>query len=276
VTTAAADFDAIADDLYGLRPDEFTTARNAKASEARTSGDRAMSKAIKELRRPTTSAWLANWLVRERTDEFGRLQSLRASMRDASDRLDGDDLRRLSRQRHEVLAALTAAARGAASDAGIPFSGAVSGELEATLMAALSDEEAAAALEQGRLTTALRYTGFGTTGLTWSAQPTRKSREERPIAEYGALEKAEHELGAVRKDLDEHDQIADEARARRDDLGSSMHDLEAQLEVLRAEEAKVTMEATAADESRQLAQKAVRAAERQVDVARRRLEAKAK
>ena len=274
--TAPPGFDAIADELYRLRPEEFTTARNAKASEARAAGNRAMAESIKELRRPTTSAWLANWLVHERTDEFGRLQSLRTSMRDASDRLDGDELRRLSRQRHEILAALTAAAQGAASDAGIPFSSAVSGELEATLMAALSDEEAAAALEEGRLTTALRYTGFGTTGLTSGALPARKSREERPTAESLALEKAEGELGAVRKESDKQDHIADEARARRDDVRNSIHDLEAQLEDLRADEAKVTLEVTAADKTRRLAQKAVKAAERQVDEARRRLDSTAK
>jgi hypothetical protein len=273
VSKAPTDFDAIADELYRLRPDQFIAARNAKASEARTGGNRAMAEAIKELRRPSTSAWLANWLVHEQPDEFGRLQSLGASMRDASDRLAGDELRRLSRERHEVLAVLTGAARGAASGAGIQFSSAVSGELEATLMAALSDEAAAAALQEGRLTTTLRYTGFGSIGPTSGAVPTRKSRAERPTGDSRrALEEAERVLRTARRDSAKQDHIADEARGRRDDLRTSIDDLEAQLEQLQAEERKATNAASAADENRGFAQQAVKAAEQQVDEARRRLD----
>jgi hypothetical protein len=266
-------FDAVADELYRLRPDEFTAARNTKASAARQAGNRALAEAIKELRRPSTSAWLANWLAHDRPDEFGRLQSLGASMRDASARLDGDELRRLSRQRHEILAALTAEAQHAAGSAGIPFSSAVSGELEATLMAALSDEEAAAALQEGRLTTALRHTGFGPTGPTSVPAPARKRRAEPPPAEaQRALKEAERALEAARKGSGKQGHIADQARARRDDLRRTMHEVEAQLEELKAEEAKATAEATAADENRSLAQQAVTTAEQQVHEARQRME----
>jgi hypothetical protein len=290
MTKAPSELDAIADTLYRLKPDEFTSARNTKASDARAAGDRATAKAIKELRRPSTSAWLANWLVHERPEEFGRLQSLGSSLRDASERLAGDELRRLSRQRHEVLAALTAEARGAADEAGIPFSSAVSSELEATLMATLSDEEAAAALQEGRLTTALRYTGFGSSGTAPAVIPSRKSRAERPSAEHKralekvrpsaehkrALEKAERVLAAARKESGKQEHLADEARGRRDDLRRAVHDLEAQLEELTGEEAKATDEASVADESRRLAEQAVTIAEQQVDEARRRLDSVAK
>jgi hypothetical protein len=286
---APSEFDDIADGLYRLRPDEFTSARNTKASAAHAAGDRAMEQAIKELRRPSTSAWLANWLVRERPDEFGRLEALGTSMRDASDRLDGDELRRLSGQRHEVLTALTSVAQRAASEAGIPFSSGVSGELEATLMAALSDQEAAAALHEGRLTTALRYTGFGSIGTAPAVISTRKSRAERPTTERKrasqevrpsaedrrALKEAERVLSAARKESSKQDHLADEARARRDDFRSSVEELEAQLEELRSEEAKTTDKASAAEENRRLAQQAVTLAEQQVDEARRRLDATA-
>ena len=146
--TAPTELDTIADELYRLPPDEFTSARDASASQARTAGKRSLAAEIKGLRRPTTSAWLANRLVRDRPDECDRLLSLGASMRDASQRLAGDELRRLSGQRHQVLAALTAAARDIASGAGIPFSPAVSSELEGTLTAALSDGEAVVLLSK--------------------------------------------------------------------------------------------------------------------------------
>jgi hypothetical protein len=287
-----SEFDAVADELYRLKPDQFITARNAKAAGARTAGNRALAEAIKELRRPSTSAWLANWLVHERPDAFGRLQSLGTSMRDASGRLAGDELRQLSRQRHEVLAALTAEARLMASGAGVEFSSAVSSEFEATLMAALSDEDAATALGKGRLTTALRSTGFGSLGPVSGAGPTRKSRAERPTAEsqsgagptrksrverptaesQRALKEAERLLEAARKESSKQERQAKAARARRDDARQSVHDLEVQLEDLRELEAKANTEATAADENCSLAQEAVTAVEEQVNEARRRLD----
>ena len=53
------DIDAVAVELYGLTPDEFTAARNQLA---KTIGGPTAA-AIKALRRPTLAAWLANLLV---------------------------------------------------------------------------------------------------------------------------------------------------------------------------------------------------------------------
>ncbi len=55
----------IADELYGLPPEEFTAARDARACALRAS-DRALADAVCALRRPTTAAWLVDLLVRER------------------------------------------------------------------------------------------------------------------------------------------------------------------------------------------------------------------
>jgi hypothetical protein len=295
--TPSADFEAIADDLYRLRPDEFTKARNAKVSEARASGDRALAEAVKELRRPTVSAWLANYLVHDRREEFVGLLTLGESIRDASDRLDGEELRRLSRQRHQVLATLTAEAAKVARASGIGFSSAVSSELEATLAAALSDEGAAAALQAGRLTTALRYSGFGTTGSTSTTALTRKNGRSPSMAEpqgrgeperqtkptdakrigldrvaQRALKTAESGLEAARSELRTRQHLTEEARARRDELRRSVQELEAQLEDLRAEEAGATREAAAAVEDCGLAEQAVKTAEQRASEARRRME----
>ncbi len=51
--------------LYGLRPEEFTRARDAEVKQARADGDRAGAAAIAALRRPSLAAWLVNALMRD-------------------------------------------------------------------------------------------------------------------------------------------------------------------------------------------------------------------
>ncbi len=57
------DLDTVGTELYGLRPTEFTAARDAQAAAARRGGDRELAAAIKKLRRPTPAAWLVNLLA---------------------------------------------------------------------------------------------------------------------------------------------------------------------------------------------------------------------
>jgi hypothetical protein len=87
---AVVDLDAVADELYGLTPGEFTTARQARAADARQTGDRDLAAAIGKLRRPTTGAWLVNLLRRERTDELMALLNLGEVTRQAQAGLDAD------------------------------------------------------------------------------------------------------------------------------------------------------------------------------------------
>ena len=55
---------AVADELYDLVPDEFTSARNARAKEAKTD-DRELADRITQLKKPSPAAWIVNRLVRE-------------------------------------------------------------------------------------------------------------------------------------------------------------------------------------------------------------------
>jgi hypothetical protein len=68
-------------ELYGLTPTQFTAARNAKASEARKEGLPDVAASLKELRKPSTAAWLANLLVRERSKEIENLIELGDGLR---------------------------------------------------------------------------------------------------------------------------------------------------------------------------------------------------
>jgi len=149
------DFESVADKLYALPRDEFTAARNAAAKQAREQGDRELADQIAVLRRPSTAAWVANLLAREQPDEIRALVKLGDGLRAAQQRLQGDELRRLSAQRRQLVHGLVQQAQGLARAAGHPTSEAVSRELSDTFTAAVNSSAAARALAGGRLTSAL-------------------------------------------------------------------------------------------------------------------------
>lgn len=105
------DVDAVAAELYGLRPEEFTAARDAHVAEARTAGERAEAKRIAALRKPTLAVWAANLLARSDADQARRLLELGQELREAHRTLAGEDLRKLSHQQHVVIAAMAHEAR---------------------------------------------------------------------------------------------------------------------------------------------------------------------
>ncbi|MFC8920902.1 hypothetical protein ACFT5C_34745 [Streptomyces sp. NPDC057116] len=145
------DLESVTDELYGLRPDRFTTARNARVAEARKAGDRQLADAVRALRRPTLAAWASNLLVRERPEEALSLTTLGEGLRRAHHELDGERLRELSRQQHVLVTALAREARQLAAEAGQPVGEDVQYEVEATLHAVLADPAAAEEWAAGRL-----------------------------------------------------------------------------------------------------------------------------
>ena len=154
------DLATIANELYGLSPQEFTTARNARAAEARKGGDEALAASLKGLRKPSTGAWLANQLVREQSRDIEHLIELGTPLRSAR-ALQGAEIRRVTKEKAETVARLLRQARSLAKRADQPLSQSTEQELEATLDAAFSDRESAQSLIEGRLTTALHYSGLG-------------------------------------------------------------------------------------------------------------------
>ncbi|HXW34941.1 MAG TPA: hypothetical protein VEJ87_10220 [Acidimicrobiales bacterium] len=160
------DLKSVVDELYGLPPDVFTAARDARASEARGAGDRELASSIKKLRRPSASAWLANMLVRAQRDTLEELLSLGQAMRRAQADLDGDELRRLSLERRRIVHKLAVEARTIATKRGQGLSDSAARELEMTLEAAVADGAAAEALKSGRLVSALHFSGFDPVHLT--------------------------------------------------------------------------------------------------------------
>ncbi|MFZ0668612.1 MAG: hypothetical protein WAM97_22875 [Acidimicrobiales bacterium] len=158
------DFNEAADELYGLPPSEFTSRRDALATDARKSGDKDLADLVKRLRRPTVGAWLVNALSRQQTEGMQRLIDLGETMRTAQRNLAGDELKDLSRQRQSLISELARDAKRIASSYGQPANDSALQDLTRTLDAAVADSDAAEEVKGGRLTAALQYSGFGDFG----------------------------------------------------------------------------------------------------------------
>ncbi len=193
-----------ADELYALPLNEFTAARNARMSEARRAGDRALASSLKALRKPTVGAWLANLLTRQRTKDIDRLIALGAELRDGRRGLDGDRIRRVSKERADTVSRLVRDASSLAARQGQAVSGAALAEVEATLDAAFADAASADALRAGRLTSALQYSGLGLVPDATSVRPaggTPRSGASVREAER-TLERAHRDAARADADLE--------------------------------------------------------------------------
>ena len=220
------DLDAVVDELYGLPATEFTAERDRKAAEARAAGDKETAASIKALKRPSTSAWLLNQLVRQRRSDVDDLLDLAGRLRDAHTQLAGAELRVLSQERQRAVPALVRVARTLAGESGLSIGANIARELHETIEAAISDPASAAALRAGRLTTALRYSGVGG-ALETSETAALRSRKEADAAVAAAayrvtetqalLEQAEGEVVRMRRLIEDlRDQLSDlEARSAR-------------------------------------------------------------
>ena len=210
---------AAADELYGLPPEQFTAARDDFAKRLRQAGERDLASAVRDLRRPSMSAWLVNVLVRHRAEPLDELLEIGELLRSAMASGAGLDVRRLTEDRRGAVAALASVAEVLA---GRSIAAGVLDEVRATLEAATADPTAATAVCSGRLVRALSYAGFGElpdlAGAVGLAGPAPSARLER---------KAEVPPAAVRTPrvakatIEKTEQAAYDAAGRADDAQRS-------------------------------------------------------
>jgi hypothetical protein len=197
------DLESATQELYGLVPTQFTAARDAKASEARQAGRPDLASSLKKLRKPSVAAWLANLLVLERSRDVERLIDLGGELRAPSNKIEGEQIRRISKEKGDVVSKLMREATSMASRMGQPISVAALQELEATLEAAFADSHAAEDVRGGHLSRGLHYSGLGFTTPTQTTSPSRGKGTASPrssrsdpdrIAAQRKLDKANREV----------------------------------------------------------------------------------
>ncbi|WP_306204758.1 hypothetical protein [Actinoplanes sp. RD1] len=298
----AVDIDELARRLYEAPPDGFVAARSAAVADAKKSGDPQAARQIAALRKPTVAAWLVNLLALRRPELIDELVELATALRDAQRGLRGDELRELSVQRRQVVSSLVAEAQklAVAQDPALRRVKLPTGEVEATLTAALAEPEVAEQVQSGRLVRAATYAGFGEvprprlrlvtdaaaapSGAAepaaaepdvdpalgdWSA-PVSKLDERRHRAEEKARAEREarrrelkRELTQARRAEEKATAALEQARSAESDAGHSIDEIEEQI----AELERQRIVAQAELSRRKLAR---RSAERDASAARRR------
>jgi len=283
------DLDTVADELYGLRPEDFTSARDARAAEARRAGDRTLAGEIGKLRRPSLPAWASNLLVRERPGEAESLLRLGAGLRRAHRDLDGEQLRDLSRQQHVVIDALSRQALQLADRAGHPIGEDARREVETILHAVLADPDAATEWATGRLVRAFdQVAGFPAAADGARPRPAKTARKRegtRPARSGGTsgradderrrrlgqarqkAEDAERELRVRRKEAEDAGRNADEARERAETLEQRVRELTDELRSVEEDQHQAEAAAREAREQAREADRCVREARRRAGTA---------
>ncbi|MFJ8048756.1 hypothetical protein [Streptomyces luteogriseus] len=282
------DYDSVADELYALRPEEFTAARASAMASARTAGDRELAERIRALRKPSLAAWVSNLLVRSSPGEVEPLLRLGEGLRQAHQDLDGTQLRELSRRRHALIRALSLQARQLAKEAGHPIGESVQREVENTLHAVLADPEAAEAWAGGRLAKPLSVAvGFPATAegarpqrpapppAPTPSRPGKKESEQRrrKLAQAREdAEAAERELRELQDEAAAAGRAATEAKGQVDDLQRRVDELTGELERTRGEHQQARFAERAARERARTADRRAREAGRKAATAAARLE----
>ncbi|MEW2462884.1 hypothetical protein AB0872_19505 [Microbacterium sp. NPDC047426] len=282
------DYDSVADELYALRPEEFTAARASAMASARTAGDRELAERIRTLRKPSLAAWVSNLLVRSSPGEVEPLLRLGEGLRQAHQDLDGTQLRELSRRQHALIRALSLQARQLAKEAGHPIGESVQREVENTLHAVLADPEAARAWAGGRLAKPLS----AAVGFPATAEGARPRRPEPPPApapsrpgrkeseqQRRKLAQAREDAEAAERELRELQDAADAAgrevtvaKQQVDGLQRRVEELTGELEQVRGEHQQARFAERAARERARTADRRVREAGRKATTAAARLE----
>lgn len=281
----------VADELYGLRLEDFVAQRNQRAKELRSgggAGDKELAAVVSKLAKPSVSAWAVNMLARHADAEVGHVLDLGAALQEALRSLDGAELRDLAQQRQALLAAVVRKARDVAREQGHPIGDAVAEEVEQTLRAAMADADAATAVRAGRLTAAIsssgrgpfdQAAGGGDDSGAGAPQPATRDPGRAKAGSDADAKQARREVAAATREADradraataaderlvaEVDRVEDAERSKAAirmeiaDLKARLHEAERELTKV---EAGVEKAARARDEAQRAATAARRAAE---------------
>lgn len=269
------------DDLYGVKPEQFTARRTELATAAKKRGDADAAKRIAAARKPTTAAWVVNLLALRNEDVRRSLTDLGERLRAAHTEMDGAAIRELTAEQRRLVDELARAAFGGA-DVANP-SATLREDVTATLQAAIADPDVADRL--GHLAKAEQWSGFGDFGTTTAVfatargtePPKKKQKTAQQPAASGAERRREDDSRSAREAQEAKEALAEADRAK-DDADHELSDRQTDLAVarLRVNEMRQRLEEAernldAAEEAYSQAKQDSRDAAAAVDKARSRL-----
>jgi hypothetical protein len=265
----------IAHELYGLAPQDFTAARNARVAELRA--DKELADAVRSLRKPAPAAWVVNLLAREDSERLEDLLALGLELRAAQEGGDRDSFTRIGRERRAAANALVDSGERLAREHGHPVARAVLDKVAETLQAAAIDPDAGAAARAGLLVAPFEAVGFEPVDLTDAvalagvegAAPARPARPKLRVVKdpeqelkraradaTAAVKDASREAEAAADAVAEVAQRARDAERRRSELRTEVEDLESELESTRAALARAEKQLHVLDRERGAAERA--------------------
>jgi hypothetical protein len=197
LSALAINLDKEIDRLYGLPLDRFTEARDTRVKELRSGGECEAADHLKQARKPTAAAWVANQLARSERMNVRALLTAGEQLREGQAELmrggKPHELRRAEESERRALTALLDAGRE------LTDGDATLRKLETTLRAAAIDPEARELLERGRLTKELSPSGFGLAGMPAPPKRRASARASKPDP---AAERRKRDLAKARETLE--------------------------------------------------------------------------
>ena len=223
------------DELYEVKPEEFTALRTKLAATAKQRGDADAAKQILSARKPTTAAWVVNRLALRDNDVRTRLTGLGERLKEAHAAMDGDRIRALSAEQRRLVDDV---ARAAFEEAELADpSAALRDDVTGTLQAAIADPDVASRL--GRLTKAEQWSGFGELGdtamvFTQTRKPaSRKKPAEEPQREDTLDDKRDDKRDAARREREKARAALTAAERAKADADAALTELQSDLATAR-------------------------------------------
>lgn len=258
-------------ELYALPPDEFTSARNARAKELT---DSALAAQVRALPKPLVAAWVVNLFAREHADELGQALDLARELREAQSDLDARALTTLTRQRRALIRALTQQAGDLATSRGERMTRATADAVEQTLNAAMFHADAAAAVASGRLARPLEAAGtypadlFDAVAGEIDSAPAEAAEPVDEVKARRVRREDERALRSAEKDLKDAERERDDLQRQSKATGAESKRLAERLKELEAELAGISQEADRVEQKRDMLAVKTQRAEHLVEVAR--------
>jgi hypothetical protein len=220
------------DELYEVKPEEFTALRTKLAAAAKQRGDGDTAKQITAARKPTTAAWVVNRLALRDQEIKGRLTGLGERLKEAHTAMDGNRIRELSAEQRRLV---DDAARAAFEEAELAEpTGALRDDVTGTLQAAVADPDVASRL--GRLTKAERWSGFGEfgdTAMVFTATRKTSTASEKPAEAPKRDDKGDDKREAARREREKARAALVAAERAKADADAALTELQSDLATAR-------------------------------------------
>lgn len=173
-------------DLYGLPPEEFTSARNELARELKRAGKKEAADEVGALRKPTRSTWAVNQVARRRPQETRALVKAGDELRKAQRAVVGgrgpEVLAEAQQTHRRVLNELTETVREVLGEGEHTSASSVLTQAVQTLRAASIDKEASKDLVRGTLAGEVEQSGFGPLLAAVPSRPRKARAAAKPKA----------------------------------------------------------------------------------------------